>query len=110
MDFVLLLMAHGLRHGLFKDGKSLDDILSAAMSRGDQVLRWKDPTLPLFAKILPNVGRISIHEAATTNQARYTFTRMADYAGIIGQLVTHDIRRGCAKDLARLNQDLMRVA
>ena len=50
VDFVLLWVAHCLRHGFFAAGMSLEDVLAAAMRRPDRVLVYKYPHYPFAAK------------------------------------------------------------
>jgi hypothetical protein len=110
MDIILLLMAHGLRHGLFAHGKTLPEVLAAAKSRADRVLRWKYPELPFIAAIkAPRSGLLVIDKAAVNKQVLDTVKKMGDIAGYLPILLTHDIRRGGAKDLAKLPKDVMKV-
>lgn len=111
IDFILLLVAHGLRHGLFKDGKTLPDVLSAAMRRVDRRIRWNNPLLPLVPSLQSKKGALlDLSNPAGTGQAALTFTAMGNTTGISPQLLIHDIRRGRAKVLARLDQDTMKLA
>lgn len=104
-------MAPSLRHGLFRAGKTLADVLAAGLARHDRRILWADPKLPLFGKIRKaGACGIDLTTTAMTDQARDTFQQMADAAGIIPHIITHDIRRGGAKDLARIDPDIMKVA
>jgi hypothetical protein len=104
MDIILLLMAHGLRHGLFADGNTLPEALAA------RVLRWKKPELPFIAAIkAPRSVLLVIDQAAINTQVLETIKKMGDIAGHLPILLTHDIRRGGAKDLAKLPKDVMKV-
>jgi hypothetical protein len=110
IDFILLLISHGLRHGLFRDGETLQEVLSAASQRGDRRIHWKNPRLPLIPKMKTTSGTfVDIQQPGTTDQARRTFSQMGHLAGVVPRILTHDIRRGGAKDLARLDQDIMKV-
>ncbi|KAK5202702.1 hypothetical protein LTR41_011551 [Exophiala xenobiotica] len=107
IDVILLLLAHGLRHGLFKRGTQLQSVLLAASQRGDGIIEWKDPTLP----VVPALGFAedrnfcNIEKNASVRQPGDTVKQMAKIAGYLDHVTTHDLRRGCAKDIARIGKD-----
>jgi len=55
-----------LRHGMFQDGGTLPQVLTAARLRHGRRLRFKDLTLPLFYAIMHNVpnAKVEIIRAA----------------------------------------------
>ncbi|KAK5060113.1 hypothetical protein LTR84_009997 [Exophiala bonariae] len=111
-DIILLLMAHSLRHGLFLDGSTLEEVLHAAYLRRDRRLRWKCPTYPLVLAIDGrNWGKLVIQKPATYQQVHSTFEKKGDLAGYLNYLRIHDMRReGGAHDLADVDPGLMRTA
>jgi hypothetical protein len=111
MDFILLLVSHGLRNGLFRDGSTLNEILSAAMRRIDRHLPWKDENLPLIPAGTSNFGTfLQLDKSATAKLAQTTSGTMGELAGIIPKALTHAIRRGGAKDGARLQSGTLHAA
>ncbi|KAK5221111.1 hypothetical protein LTR72_006670 [Exophiala xenobiotica] len=75
-----------------------------------RALRWKKPELPFIAAIKsPQSGFPIIDKPAGNKQVRETIKKMGDLAGYLPTLLTHDIRRGGAKDLAKLPKDVMKV-
>lgn len=109
IDLVLLLVAHGLRHGLFQDGTTLDEILAAANARGDRTLRWKYPSYPLVPSQGTGLsGVLTLNRPTNKTIAMETVKRMGDLAGYLPELLAHDVRRGSAKDLSRLPTNILR--
>ncbi|KAJ9644374.1 hypothetical protein H2204_001726 [Knufia peltigerae] len=109
IDLVLLLVAHGLRHGLFQDGTTLDEILAAANARGDRTLRWKHPSYPLVPSQGTGLsGVLTLNRPTNKTIAMETIKRMGDLAGYLPELLAHDVRRGSAKDLSRLPTNILR--
>ncbi|KAJ9608717.1 hypothetical protein H2200_006488 [Cladophialophora chaetospira] len=111
IDFILLFVAHCLRHSLFAAGSSLDEVLAAAAKRLDGQLVFQDPTLPFNAALQsePNQRLLNLAKPVTPHQAEATLEQMGNLAGYLPRLVAHDIRRGCAKDLAKLDKSLMKT-
>ncbi|KAK5447757.1 hypothetical protein LTS15_009255 [Exophiala xenobiotica] len=94
----------------FRRWKNLPEVLATAKSRANQVLRWKNPELPFVAAVkAPRSGLLVIDKAAINKQVLDTVKKMGDLAGYLPTLLTHDIRRGGAKDLAKLPKDVMKV-
>ncbi|EXJ94560.1 hypothetical protein A1O1_02956 [Capronia coronata CBS 617.96] len=94
VDLVLILLAHGLRYGLFKDGATLDKILTAAKARGDRTLRWKHPEYPFIPTMTrPRAGIWILSSPASYEQIWSTIRNM-----------------GAAKDLVRLQKDIITIA
>jgi hypothetical protein len=99
------LIAHALRQGLFEDGDTSPEVLAAAKGRGDRQLRWKNPQLPFVPDMHRGVKTLLIiDKPALTGQARNTISTMGDLASCLPVLHTHDIRRGGAKDLGRIDR------
>ncbi|EXJ84782.1 hypothetical protein A1O3_05454 [Capronia epimyces CBS 606.96] len=111
VDLILMLLVHGLRHGLFKTGATLDQVLMAAKARGDRTLRWKYPEYPFVpAMTHPTAGTLTLSTPARYKMAYSTILRMGDISGYLSRLLTHDIRRGAAKDLVRLPKEIMKAS
>ncbi|MDI1487664.1 MAG: hypothetical protein OHK93_006935 [Ramalina farinacea] len=49
-----------------------------------------------------NAVDVVVDTAANTNQLRHTLSNAGEIAGILSILRTHDVRRGAARDLARI--------
>ncbi|KAK5371143.1 hypothetical protein LTR20_007250 [Exophiala xenobiotica] len=51
VDFILLWIAHCLRHGFFAAGSNLTDVLAAAKARPDRQIQYKYPDYPVASQV-----------------------------------------------------------
>ncbi|MDI1489064.1 MAG: hypothetical protein OHK93_008342 [Ramalina farinacea] len=94
-----LIMA--LRLGNVED-KNVTEVLQRARARADRTIIWKFPTRPIYCMFKANAVDVVVDTAANTNQLRHTLSDDGQIAGILATLRTHDIRRGAARDPARI--------
>ena len=89
----------------------MSTILAAAKARGDRTIRWKDSSLPFTpTDISKSSDIIRIDKPAPPRLINKATKKMWDISGFFPALLTHDIRRGCAKDLAKLPEDIMKAS
>ncbi|KAK5058934.1 hypothetical protein LTR84_011198 [Exophiala bonariae] len=109
VDLILLLIAHRLRHNLFKDGSTLHDILHAAFQRGDHVLRWADRTLPIAPDTVKGYpGLVDMKKHGPPVRATNTLEEMSNLAGFLNIIKTEDLRRGENKDTAYIYREVLK--
>lgn len=81
-------------------------MLLAASQRQDRVIEWKNPELPFVPALKPpSSSHCELDKHTTTQQATTTLRKMALLAGYLDSITCHDLRRGSAKDLARIAKD-----
>jgi hypothetical protein len=98
---VKLLFIQALRSGNLS---SLDDALTQASLRRDRTIQWLYPERP--RPVIPQFSKRSAFIAwnlpAAPGQINTTTKVLGQVAGILAHIVSHDIRRGGARDLANL--------
>lgn len=98
---VKLLLIHALRTGAFEqtDIKPLVDCVMARESK--RVIR-KHPKCPVLAKFSNKGASLMLDEPATNHHIIGVVHAVAKTAGFLRYIHPHDLRRGAARDLARL--------
>jgi hypothetical protein len=93
---IKLILAHGLRNGLFANATTLPDLLEQTWRYRDQTIRWKYPKRPIIPFIQPHDrARLFWQKPANVPQVRATIKQMGLIAGVLVPITTHNIRAGC---------------
>jgi hypothetical protein len=100
VDPLKLLLAHALRHDAIASSNTVEDAVQQALARRDKLIQWKYPDRPVLSAIVRR--KFDYSKGAATQQLRETLNEAALLSGISQKLVTHDIRRGAARDAAQL--------
>jgi len=67
-----------------------------------RTLVWRNPSFPVFAAITTNHLNLVLEKPAVTTQALHTIKEVGRCGGLVGDVTTHDLRRGGAKDMKSL--------
>jgi hypothetical protein len=96
---VKLLFIQALRSGNLS---SLDDALTQASLRRDRTIQWLYPERPVIPQLNKCGAFIAWNLPAAPGQINRTTKVLGQVAGLLAHIVSHDIRRGAARDLANL--------
>ena len=81
-------------------GVSIEDVLSKAALRRDTTIMWINPEQPLLASLTHMGTHLILDKAAPTSAVGRVIAYSGKLAGILGHLVSHDVRSGSAYDAA----------
>lgn len=104
VDPIKILLPQALRHGLVF-GRNIYEVLQHTAARADRTVQWTDGKRPVLAAIgHPTQGLRSSFldwsRPAAAKQILATVRKMGLQAGVLVPLISHDIRRGAARDVA----------
>lgn len=100
---IKLLLIHALRLGRVQ-GKSIDEVLSKARIRPDKQIVWTDGQAPIFCAITSSGAGLLVDKPASNQQAKHFVAQAGQLCGVLGSIITDDIRRGCARDTAQRSE------
>lgn len=107
---IKLLLIHALRLGRVQ-GKSIDEVLSKALYiRLDKQIVWTDGQAPIFCAITSSGAGLLVDKPASNQQAKHFVAQAVQLCGVLGSIITHDIRRGYARDTAQIKSGINGLA
>ena len=101
MCCVNLLLIHALRTGVL-EATSYENILEKARVRHDKLILWAKPSRPVVSAYTGPGTQLAVDKPAMARQINTNLQAMADIAGVLDHVVSHDLRRGAARDFAYL--------
>jgi hypothetical protein len=103
---VKLLVIHALRTGAV-DALSWEELKAQTLRRRDRTVQWKTPKRPVVSAIVPGqCSFLDLEKPARTGQILSTLASMGRKAKLTVKVTTHDLRRGSAKDIAHLKEEV----
>jgi integrase len=106
---IKLLLIHALRLGRVQ-GKSIDEVLSKARIRPNKQIVWTDDQAPIFYAITSSGAGLLVDKPASNQQAKHFVAQAGQLCGVLGSIITHDIRRGSARDTAQIKSGINGLA
>jgi hypothetical protein len=104
---LLLILALRLGH---VSGTTIYEILNNAQSRRDKTVVWTKPERPVFCAIESAGTALQQDKPAGNHQLTSILALAGPLAGFLTPIRSHDLRRGSARDLANLEEDIKGVA
>ena len=105
IDPVRLLLIYALRLGVVA-ATSWRNILQQTITSPGGNVQWTTPSSPVLFGLASRSTRVVLTRAAPTNQQLRILRDAANLIGMIVPPITHDLRRGAAKDLSALSQTI----
>lgn len=97
VDPIAVLMIHALRHGQ-THATTILGVLSDIAAHPSKTLHWRHPDWPVTPKIAQNQIALDFTIPASTHQILASAKAAGRAGGLIRDMVSHDLRKGCAKD------------
>ncbi|KAJ9636756.1 hypothetical protein H2199_007750 [Coniosporium tulheliwenetii] len=98
---VKLLLAHAMRIGAVAS-TTFEDLVAGARRQPDFAVVWTQPSWPVISAISSAGDRLLVGKPGCSKQMNDTLRKATDAAGMLDHVVSHDLRRGSARDLSHL--------
>ncbi|KAJ9666874.1 hypothetical protein H2201_003008 [Coniosporium apollinis] len=106
---VKLLLAHAMRIGAVAS-TTFEDLVAGARRQPDFAVVWTQPSWPVISAISSAGDRLLVGKPGCSKQMNDTLRKATDAAGMLDHVVSHDLRRGSARDLSHLSTTTSGVA